>query len=164
MASRAGVGHRLRAALERRRRLRPARAREARSSVRHAHAHDREGSRVQARSPEVTRILARLRRLPLRVRLALAGTLLLPLALALVFALVFLRFESELNSTIDADLRARSDALVAIVKRQGPGALDGRAAADLLRPLGGFAQVVDANGRVLSSSASVDHVRVLTTG
>src|SRR3954471_4801778 len=107
-------------------------------------------------------LAARVRRLPVRVRLTLAGTLLLPLPLAIVFGLVFLRFESGLNATIDADLRARADAVAVMLGRQGPTALQSAAAQELLRPLGAFAQVVDRRGRVLSSSDAVAHVQLLT--
>jgi signal transduction histidine kinase len=49
-----------------------------------------------------------------------------------------------------------------MVRRQGPPALHGVAAQGLLRPLGAFAQVVDRDGRVLSSTAAVERVRLLT--
>ena len=107
-------------------------------------------------------LAARLRRLPLRLRLTLAGTLILPLALAVVFGLVFLRFEAGLTSAIDGDLRARADTLSAMLARRGPAALDAAAAAQLLRPLGAYAQVVDARGRVLRSSDAVTRVHLLT--
>jgi signal transduction histidine kinase len=114
----------------------------------------------------VSRLYRRLRHrvllLPLRVRLALAGTLLLPFALALVFGLVFLRFEASVNASIDGDLRARADALATIVTRQGAGALASTAAVDLLRPQGAFAQVVDDRGGVRASSDAVQGVRLLT--
>jgi signal transduction histidine kinase len=110
----------------------------------------------------VTRLRARLARLPLRVRLTLAGTLLLPLALAVVFALVFLRFEGGLNATIDGDLRARADTLRTMVDRRGTEALQSVAAQELLRPLGAFAQVVGRGGDVLASSEAVARVRLLT--
>ena len=109
-----------------------------------------------------TRLRRRVLLLPLRVRLAIAGTLLLPFALAIVFGLVFLRFESSLNASIDGDLRGRADALGAIVTARGPAALNSPAARDLLRPQGAFAQVVDARGRVLATSDVVGHVRLLT--
>jgi two-component system OmpR family sensor kinase len=112
----------------------------------------------------VTGLRRRLRRLPLRVRLTLAGTLLLPLALAVVFGLVYLRFEAGLNATIDADLRARADALAPMLRRDRPTTLHGRAAVALLRPLGAFAQVVDGQGRTLSASAPVAGLQLLTPG
>ena len=110
----------------------------------------------------MTPLAARVRRLPLRVRLALAGTLLLPLPLAVVFGLVFLRFEGALNNTIDGDLRARAAAVAVMLHRHGPRALDGAASQQLLRPLGAFAQVVDRRGRVLASTDAVAHVGLLT--
>jgi hypothetical protein len=88
----------------------------------------------------VSRLYRRLRRrvllLPLRVRLALAGTLLLPFALAIVFGLVFLRFEASVNASIDGDLRARADALATMVTRQGAGALTSTAAVAYSAPKG----------------------------
>ena len=110
----------------------------------------------------MTRLAARVRRLPLRVRLALAGTLLLPVPLAVVFGLVFLRFEEGLNAAIDGDLRARADAVAIMIGRQGPQALRTVPAQELLRPLGAFAQVVDRHGRVLSATDTVAGVHLLS--
>ena len=107
------------------------------------------------------RLRRRVLLLPLRVRIALAATLLLPFALAVVFGLVFLRFEASLNASIDADLRARADALSTIVAGHGPAALNSRSGRDLLRPQGGFAQVVDRRGHVLAASDVVQRVRLL---
>jgi len=116
----------------------------------------------------VSTLYARLRRrvllLPLRVRLALAGTLLLPFALAIVFGLLFLRFEGSLNASIDGDLRGRADALATMVTRHGPAALRSPAAIDLLRPQDAFGQIIDGRGRVLASSDAVQHVPLLTPG
>src|SRR4051812_28092860 len=146
MAARAGVGRRLRAALERRRCVRAPAAGQARPPVRAVDAADRARDRLPARG---TRVRQRLGRLPLRLRLTLAGPLLLPPALAVVIGLVFLRFEGGLNSAIDGDLRARAGTLSIMVARQGPQALLSRPAVELRRPLGAFGQVVDRRGRVL---------------
>jgi signal transduction histidine kinase len=114
----------------------------------------------------VRELYARLRHrallLPLRVRLALAGTLLLSFALAVVFGLVFLRFEAGVNASIDGDLRARADALATVVARDGPRALASTPGIELLRPQGAFAQVVDRRGAILASSDAVERVRLLT--
>jgi len=114
----------------------------------------------------VSDLYARVRRrvllLPLRVRLALAGTLLLPVALAVVFGLVFLRFESNLNASIDADLRARAEAIATIIRAQGPQAIHSRAGRDLLRPQGAFAQVVGRRGDVIATSHVIAGVPLLT--
>jgi two-component system, OmpR family, sensor kinase len=116
----------------------------------------------------MSRVYGRIRRrvllLPLRVRLALAGTLLLPVALAIVFGLVFLRFESNLTASIDADLRARAEAVATIVRAQGPQAIHSRAGRDLLRPQGAFAQIVDRRGDVIATSHVIDRVQLLTPG
>src|SRR3954462_12239662 len=162
MAARTGVGCRLWATLERGRGLRAAAARQARPAVRYPDAAHRARRRLPAPGAALIQLAARVRRLPLRVRLTLAGTLLLPLPLAIVFGLVFLRFEGALNATIDADLRARADAVAVMLRRQGPDALDGVAAQELLRPLGAFAQVVDRRGRVLSATDAVARVQLLT--
>jgi len=108
------------------------------------------------------RLRRRVERLPLRVRLTLASTLLLPFALAVVFALVFLRFEASVNASIDGDLRARADALETMVMQHGPAAIKSGAGIDLLRPQGAFAQVVDRSGRVLASSDAIEAVSLLT--
>lgn len=110
----------------------------------------------------MTALGERIRRLPVRARLALAGTLLLPIALAVVFGLVFLRFEGGLNHAIDGDLRARADTLGTLVGRDGNAALRSVAATELLRPLGAFAQIVGKDGRVRASTAPVAGVRLLT--
>src|SRR4051794_19727649 len=157
------MGCRLRAALERGRGVCAPAASEARPALRCAHAAHRPRRRLSASGTAVTRLAARIRRLPLRVRLTLAGTLLLPVPLAIVFGLVFLRFEGALNATIDGDLRARADAVAVMLRSDGSGALDGVAAQELLRPLGAFAQVVDRRGRVLDSTDAVAHVRLLTS-
>src|SRR3954452_1914554 len=159
LAARAGVGPRLPAALECRRRLCPAAARQARPPVRDPDASHGPRRRIPPRGAIVTAVYARLRRrallLPLRVRLALAGTVLLPFALAIVFGLVFLRFEASLNASIDGDLRARADALATVVARDGPRALASTPGIELLRPQGAFAQVVDRRGAILASSDAV---------
>ena len=104
----------------------------------------------------------RIRRLPLAVRLTLAGTLLLPVALVVAFGLVFLRFENGLNESIDGDLHARAASVAIMIGRQGPAAVRSAAAQELLRPLGAFAQVADGRGRVLSSTDAVLRVALLT--
>jgi signal transduction histidine kinase len=113
-------------------------------------------------SARFSRLRGRVLLLPLRVRLTLAGTLLLPFALAIVFGLVFLRFEASLNASIDGDLRARADALATVVAQRGPAALKSPAAIELLRPQGAFGQIVDREGHALASSDAVADVRLLT--
>ncbi len=105
----------------------------------------------------------RLRRAPLVAKLTTIYALVAVLLFAAVGGIIFLRFESELNRTIDADLRSRGQALATIVDRQGPAALQGETALRLLRPQGAFAQVLDRRtGRVLASTRALRHVAVLS--
>lgn len=104
----------------------------------------------------------RLRRLPLRVRLVLAATALLPFALSAVFALVFLRFEAAVNAGIDADLRSRAQGLASLIAKTGPNAVRRASGEHLLIPQGAFAQVLDDDGRLLASSPQVASVTLLT--
>ena len=104
----------------------------------------------------------RFERLPLRIRLVLAATALLPVALGAVFGLVFLRFESAVTSSIDSDLRSRADTLTPLIRRSGPATIRSAGAQELLGPQGAFAQVLDARGRVLASTSDVAKVALLT--
>lgn len=106
----------------------------------------------------------RLGRLPLRVRLVLAATALLPFALGAVFGLVFLRFEGAVNSAIDSDLRSRADALAPLIAKSGPTAILSQSGQELLGPQGAFAQVIDNTGQVLASSPQIASVTLLTRG
>lgn len=94
----------------------------------------------------------RLARLPLRLRLVLAATALLPLALGAVFGIVFLRFESAVNGGIDSDLRSRADAMLTIVHSGRRRPLNTPAAQRLLLPQGAVAQLLDARAHVSDAS------------
>lgn len=108
------------------------------------------------------RLRRRLRRLPLRVRLVLAATALLPFALGAVFGLVFLRFEAAVNAGIDADLRSRAQGLASLIAKSGPDAVRRPSGEHLLIPQGALAQVVDDHGRLLASSPQVASVTLLS--
>jgi signal transduction histidine kinase len=109
-------------------------------------------------------LAARIRRLPLRIRLVLAATALLPVALSAVFGLVFLRFEAAVNTGIDADLRSRANALIPLIAARGPAAIRAPAAQEFIGPQGAFAQVLDPHGSVLASSPQVASLRLLNAG
>lgn len=104
------------------------------------------------RTPRGGRIGRRLARLPLRIRLVLAATALLPLALGAVFGVVFLRFESAVNGGIDNDLRSRAEAVLAVVQTGGPRPLSNPAAQRLLLPQGALAQLLDGGDQVLDAN------------
>jgi signal transduction histidine kinase len=105
----------------------------------------------------------RLRHVPVRVRLTLVYALVVSVALAGVAGVLYLRFESELNRTIDADLRSRAQALAALVAQQGAPALAGSTGEQLLRPEEAFAQVVRASsGAIITSTPSVTGLHLLS--
>jgi signal transduction histidine kinase len=94
----------------------------------------------------------RLDRIPVRWRLTIATVAISGLALGGISLIMLLSFRGQLASSIRADLVQRSSDLAALVQRHGPAALGGREAADLLRPQGALAQVLDAGGGVVARS------------
>ncbi len=86
-------------------------------------------------------------RLPIRTRLTLISGALMAVVLIALGSFVFLRMQAELVAAVDAGLRSRADVLLA---RIGEGGLIGGGA--LVEGDEAFAQLLDANGRVLQSS------------
>jgi heavy metal sensor kinase len=86
-------------------------------------------------------------RLPIRARLTLVSGALLAVVLIALGSFVFLRMQAELIAAVDAGLRSRADVLLA---RIGEGGLVGGGA--LVEGDEAFAQLLDANGRVIQSS------------
>lgn len=76
------------------------------------------------------------------------------LVLGAIGLFVFLRFRAELDSTIDAGLRSRAADLVALVKGADSGLGEGRGG-NLVGRTESFAEVLEADGSVLDSSAAV---------
>jgi signal transduction histidine kinase len=95
--------------------------------------------------------VARLSRLPIRLRLTLAFTAATALVLGATGIFVYHHLKSGLDSSIDQSLRDRSDDVVTLVDQVGP-----RRLTALRTPLergGSYAQVIDARGRVLDASS-----------
>ena len=86
-------------------------------------------------------------RLPIRARLTLISGVLMAGVLIALGSFVFLRLQAELIAAVDAGLRSRADVLLA---RIGEGGLIGGGA--LVEDDEAFAQLLDADGRVLQSS------------
>ena len=86
-------------------------------------------------------------RLPIRTRLTLVSGALMAAVLMALGSFVFLRMQAELVAAVDAGLRSRADVLLA---RIGEGGLIGGGA--LVEGDEAFAQLLDADGRVLQSS------------
>ena len=102
-------------------------------------------------------------RIPIRIRLTLFFALAMAIVLAAVGLFVYLRVASDLNRAIDKDLRARGQALSALVQRGGSPHATGSAGtfADFVSP-GGRSQVLsrDQLARAADHSTFFDVTRL----
>ncbi|HSS43026.1 MAG TPA: ATP-binding protein [Solirubrobacterales bacterium] len=76
------------------------------------------------------------------------------LVLGAIGLFVFLRFRAELDSTINAGLRSRAADVIALVKEADSGLREGRGV-NLVGRTESFAEVLEADGSVVDSSAAV---------
>jgi signal transduction histidine kinase len=88
-------------------------------------------------------------RLPIRIRLTLAFTLVMALVLAATGLFLYLRLGSGLAGALDQSLRARAVDVAALAKQSDSGL---RAAGQLPGRDIGFAQLVGANGKVIDAT------------
>jgi signal transduction histidine kinase len=95
------------------------------------------------------------------VTLVFAGVMAVVLGAVGVF--VYLRFSSELDSTIDAGLRSRANDVAALVRESGPG-LGREGHRSLVGRGESFAEVLDTRGGVEDSSAAVGGQVLLSPG
>jgi len=98
-------------------------------------------------------------RIPIRWRLALAFAVAMAALLAATGAFVYARLGSSLDKTIDEGLRARSAAVVALVQAEST---RGKAHKVLVGSGETFAQVVDARGQVVATTALPGRVPLLS--
>ncbi len=89
-------------------------------------------------------------RLPIRARLTAWYTLFLAMILVGLGAFVVIKLRSDLNSTIDREVRSSAAAISQSYSQEGINGFD-EASAAALRRSGSAAQVLDARGRVLAS-------------
>jgi two-component system OmpR family sensor kinase len=97
-------------------------------------------------------------RLPIRVRLTLAFTLVIAVVLAATGLFLYLRLGSTLDRALEQGLRTRAADVAALVQQTDTGLREGRNA----QPDNGFAQVLDPTGRVVDATPSVGRHRLLT--
>jgi signal transduction histidine kinase len=98
-------------------------------------------------------------RLPIRIRLTLAFTLVMAVVLAATGLFLYLRLASTLDTGIAQGLRTRAADVAALVKQTDNGLRTGRnAQAD-----SGFAQVIGSTGRVIDWTPGVAQKLLLTT-
>jgi two-component system OmpR family sensor kinase len=89
--------------------------------------------------------------LPIRIKLTLAFAGVMTLVLTAVGASLYLRFQDELDASVDSGLRARADDVAALAREGDPGL--GEAGGPRLTEQGeDFAQLLDVRGGVLDGS------------
>src|SRR5439155_8648258 len=108
-ADRARMGLRLRDPLQRRRRVRATAPRQDRPSLRAALDRDRARSRLPARG-------GRMRRVPIRIRLAAAFAVAMAIVLAATGVFLYARLVSDLAGPLDQDPRLRAHDLSPLVR------------------------------------------------
>jgi signal transduction histidine kinase len=108
------------------------------------------------------RVRGRLRRLPIRVKLALAFAGVMAVVLAGLGAFLYSDFKSGLDDSLNGALRAQATSLSAVVKQDGVQALQDQPPRFTSR-VTGFAQLIDGRtGRVLTSTENVRGTRIAT--
>ncbi len=93
-----------------------------------------------------------LRRLPIRLRIALASAISTAIVLLIAGLIVYQRMSSELDASIDRSLRARADDIGALVQQADTGLRDAAVAQPLADSRTGAAQIVTRAGRVIDAT------------
>jgi two-component system OmpR family sensor kinase len=81
------------------------------------------------------------------------------LVLAATGVFVYLQFQNDVNTTVDAGLRSRANELAAAVRRSGSGVIAG--GQQLVGRTESFAEVLEPSGKVVDSSPAVGEVDLL---
>jgi len=101
-------------------------------------------------------------RLPIRLRVTVAFTGVMAVVLIAIGAAVYVRFESQLDSTIDQGLRTRADELRPLVASGRALPPDAAAGSPLVEQSESFAQIVRPDGTVLAATAKLRSRPLLT--
>ena len=99
-------------------------------------------------------------RVPIKLRLTLAFAVTMVVVLALMGGFVYVRFRSELDRTIDLNLRTQTAALVPLIVGSEAG-LTSAVSSPLFQGHESFVQVLDARGRVLAATSDLRGVLLL---
>ncbi|KAA0273287.1 MAG: HAMP domain-containing protein [Acidobacteria bacterium] len=100
-------------------------------------------------------------RLPIRTRVTLAFSGVMAVLLAALGLFIYLRYESQLNETIEQGLRSRAAEAGAAALADGGPRLGRSGGGSLVEPDESFAQLVSASGRVVDASPHVGTEPVL---
>jgi two-component system, OmpR family, sensor kinase len=98
-------------------------------------------------------------RLPIRIRLTLAFTLVIALVLAATGLFLYLRLASGLDRALAQALRTRAADVAALAKQTDTGLREGRNA----RPDSGFAQVLNTHGRIIDATPGLARRPLVST-
>jgi two-component system OmpR family sensor kinase len=99
-------------------------------------------------------------RVPIRIRLTVAFTIVMALVLAATGLFLYLRLASSLDRTIDQGLRARATDVTALAQQSDTGLRESQAA----RANAGFAQILTPSGRVVDATPGLQHMPLLRSG
>ncbi len=102
-----------------------------------------------------------MRRAPIRLRVAAAFAVAMAVVLVLAGSLVYLRLGSHLARVLDLQLRLRAQDLAVIVREPGAN-LGETGGGRFFEPGETYSQLIDARGRVLEASPSLDRTTLLT--
>ncbi|MEY2514465.1 MAG: hypothetical protein QOJ89_1823 [bacterium] len=103
-------------------------------------------------------------RVPIRWRLTVTFAAVMAVVLVGIGLLLYARFESELNRSIDEGVRARVDALATLVAEDRDATLTAAAAQRLVAREDGFVQIMRPTGVVVASTPQVRRVKLLSAG
>jgi signal transduction histidine kinase len=103
------------------------------------------------------------RRLPIRLRVTLAFSVVIAIVLGAVGLFLYLRMEEQLNESIDTNLRTRSGEVSALVQASDTG-VSGSVGQSFIEQEESFAQVLTSDGRVVDSTPQLQGQPVLSAG
>jgi heavy metal sensor kinase len=101
-----------------------------------------------------------LRRLPIKLKLTLAFAGVMTLVLVATGMFVFLRLRAELDRSVENGLRTRADEVSSLIRHSDSGF--GKRGKGLIEKEEGFAQILDARGKVVDSSFRTGAVPLLS--
>jgi two-component system OmpR family sensor kinase len=102
-----------------------------------------------------------MRRIPIRLRVAVAFAVAMAIVLTVAGALIYVRVGNDLNQALDQDLRLRAQDLTALVHAPG-NSLGTEVSSHLVESGETFAEILDAHGRALDASPSLDNIPLLS--
>jgi signal transduction histidine kinase len=105
-----------------------------------------------------------LKRIPIRLRVTLAFAGVMAVVLAGVGLFLYVRFEAQLNHSIDQGLRSRATEVSALAQDGRPGGLSGSAVSPLIEKDEAFAEIVTDGGKVIDASPQLNGAPALTGG